>query len=143
MVNYIGTINNDDLDHRLSVTDDLLDGLQGADIMRGGDGNDTYIVDNLGDVVEEFFDDVTSGYDTVQSSVSFTLSYGIDRLILTGTGSNSGTGNALDNDIQGNSGNNTLDGLDGNDTISGGDGNDTIDGATATTQFPVASMLIL
>ncbi len=72
--------------------------------MRGGDGNDTYIVDNLGDVVEEFFDDVTSGYDTVQSSVSFTLSYGIDRLILTGTGSNSGTGNNLDNEIQGNSG---------------------------------------
>ncbi len=128
MVNYIGTINNDDLDHRLSVTDDLLDGLQGADIMRGGDGNDTYIVDNLGDVVEEFFDDVTSGYDTVQSSVSFTLSYGIDRLILTGSGSNSGTGNALDNDIQGNSGDNTLLGLDGNDIIDGGSGSDTLFG---------------
>ncbi len=128
MANYFGTTADDILDFQNSSTDDLLDGLEGADLMRGGDGNDTYIVDNLGDVVEEFFADAQSGYDTVQSSVSFTLSNGIDRLILTGTASNSGTGNALDNEIQGNSGNNTLDGLDGGDIINGGGGNDTIRG---------------
>jgi Ca2+-binding RTX toxin-like protein len=102
-----------------------LDGKGGADTMRGGAGNDTYIVDNVGDKVIEKSGE---GIDTVQSSVSFTLSSNVEKLILTGTKSINGTGNGLDNTITGNSGNNTLDGKGGNDTLNGGAGNDKLFG---------------
>jgi serralysin len=56
------------------------------------------------------------------------LADGETKLVLTGTASINGTGNALDNDIAGNSGANTLLGLSGNDTLKGGLGNDVLDG---------------
>ncbi|WP_428658857.1 beta strand repeat-containing protein [Reyranella sp.] len=105
---------------------DTLDGGTGADNMDGGFGNDTYIVDNAGDVAGE----VAAGVDTVQASVTHTLSVNLENLTLTGSASISGTGNAKDNVITGNSGNNVLSGLAGDDTLSGGDGNDTLDGGT-------------
>jgi len=88
-------------------------------------GDDTYIVDHTGDVVVELDGE---GVDTVQSSVSYTLSANVENLVLTGSASINGTGNALDNVITGNSGNNALYGLGGNDTLNGGSGNDTLDG---------------
>ncbi|MBS0165462.1 MAG: calcium-binding protein [Nitrospira sp.] len=121
---------------------DFLDGGTGADNMNGGDQNDTYIVDNVGDVTAESFNDALGGVDTVQSSAAFhTIGFGIENLTLTGVGNISGTGNANANIINGNSGNNTLSGLSGNDTINafagndslfGGDGNDTLRGGTGT-----------
>ena len=99
-----------------------LDGGAGADTMQGGAGNDTYIVDNVGDVITEA---ASAGTDTVQSSVSYTLSANVEDLILTGSASLTGTGNTLANTITGNGGNNTLDGGAGNDTMVGGAGNDT------------------
>ncbi|MCC7035731.1 MAG: calcium-binding protein, partial [Alphaproteobacteria bacterium] len=102
--------------------DDVLDGGAGADTMIGGEGSDIYIVDNIGDRVTETG---TLGTDTVETSVSFTLSAGIENMILTGTGDINGTGNALDNVIDGNDGNNTLEGGAGNDILSGGLGDDT------------------
>ncbi|MFN3465333.1 MAG: calcium-binding protein, partial [Terricaulis sp.] len=85
-------------------------------------GNDYYIVDNVGDTVTELSGE---GTDTVQSSVSFTLSDHVDRLLLSGAGNINGAGNAQDNLIWGNGGANTLDGGLGADTLTGGAGADT------------------
>ena len=115
---------------------DTLDGGLGADRMFGGLGNDTYIVDNVGDVVEETSGD---GIDTVNSSVTFTLGTGVERLTLTGAGAIDATGNADANILTGNAGANSLFGLDGADTLLGlggtdrligGLGDDTLDGGT-------------
>ena len=91
--------------------------------MIGGAGNDTYMVDNAGDVAMEALNE---GTDLVQSSISFTLGANVENLTLAaGAGNINGTGNGLANVITGNSGNNTLDGGSGADTMVGGQGDDT------------------
>ena len=96
--------------------------------MFGGTGNDTYVVDNAGDVANETDGD---GTDTVLSSISFSLADAvhaigsIENLTLTGTGAINATGNALDNVLTGNSGANVLIGGVGADTVDGGGGVDT------------------
>ncbi|MCK9396083.1 MAG: hypothetical protein M0Q44_10890 [Methylobacter sp.] len=102
--------------------DNVLNGGAGADQLLGGLGNDIYVVDNIGDVITENLDE---GIDTIQSSVTYTLSDNVENLILTGTAGRNGTGNALDNLLIGNNGNNVLDGGIGADTMMGGLGNDT------------------
>jgi len=102
--------------------DNVLDGGLGADTLIGGAGNDTYVVDNTGDVVVE---NPGAGIDTVDASISYTLTDNVEQLVLTGTTDLSGTGNTLDNLLIGNSGNNVLDGGAGADTLLGGAGNDT------------------
>jgi Ca2+-binding RTX toxin-like protein len=102
--------------------DDTISGLAGADRMTGGWGDDTYVVDNTGDVVVE---NAGEGTDAVQSSISYTLGTNVENLTLTGSSAINATGNASDNVIIGNAGNNTLNGLSGADTMSGGQGNDT------------------
>jgi hypothetical protein len=99
-----------------------LDGLGGADSMKGGLGNDTYIVDTAGDLVTEL---AGQGTDTVKASVSRVLGNNCENLTLTGFGNINGTGNALVNTLLGNSGNNILDGKASADTMRGGAGNDT------------------
>jgi RTX calcium-binding nonapeptide repeat (4 copies) len=112
----------------------ILNGLAGADLMRGGLGSDTYYVDNIGDITDE----VKGGggiADYVYSSVSFTAAAGIERLYLTGTAAN-GTGRDGQNDIiTGNAAANTLSGLGGNDVLVGGLGNDTLNGGTGQDIF--------
>src|SRR6202000_756020 len=87
----------------------------------GGKGNDTFIVDNTGDVVNE---NTGEGTDLVKSSVSYTLSADVENLTLTGTGTIDGIGNNLNNVITGNDSGNFLEGGLGNDTLIGGKGND-------------------
>ena len=106
-----------------------LDGLSGRDTLVGGRGDDTYVVDNAGDVVTESIANSTGGgFDTVESSVGFTLAtrVNVDSLILTGSGNIAGTGNALANYLEGNVGHNRLDGGAGNDIVVGGAGHDTL-----------------
>jgi Ca2+-binding RTX toxin-like protein len=102
--------------------DDTLDGGLGADMLIGGDGSDTYIVDNVGDVVIET---ASPGYDTVMSSVTYTLSENVENLTLTGGAAINGTGNSLNNIITGNAGDNVIDGRGGGDQLNGGLGSDT------------------
>jgi Ca2+-binding RTX toxin-like protein len=104
---------------------DWLNGGAGADIMKGGLGNDSYVVDNVNDVVVEL---AGEGVDTINTTVSYTLSDNVERMVLSGVGAINGTGNALDNMLTGNDAANILRGLDGNDIISGGGGNDLLDG---------------
>ena len=121
---------------------DTLDGGLGADLMQGGAGDDTYLVDNAGDRVEELANQGNA--DTVRSEIDYTLTANVENLVLLGTEDLSGTGNHLNNVITGNSGNNTIsagDGLDtvhagaGNDLVRGGNGNDTLNGEAGEDQL--------
>ncbi len=56
----------------------VLNGGPGADVMSGGNGNHTYFVDNVGDVVNE---SGTSGSDNVHSFISYTLGPTIENLV--------------------------------------------------------------
>ena len=106
-----------------------LDGRAGADTMRGGAGRDFYVVDDLGDVIEEEgsdSDDVSSSEVSIDLRI---LGKGlVENARLFGTASLSLTGSASDNQLAGNSGNNTIDGGAGNDYLSGGAGNDVLIG---------------
>jgi uncharacterized delta-60 repeat protein len=112
--------------------DDLLDGGSGIDTLVGGAGNDTYIVDNAADIVAELN---KGGTDTVDASVSVTLTLNVENLVLTGTAALNGTGNGSNNDLLGNAAANVLSGGAGNDTINGGAGNDNLTGGTGKDTF--------
>ncbi len=103
----------------------------GDDQMSGGNGNDTYFVNSVGDTVIEGAG-ALSGIDTVVSRlISTTLGFNVENLTLDGglfTVATNGTGNTLANVITGNQRNNVLSGGDGNDTLRGGLGNDTLNG---------------
>ncbi|TAT77163.1 hypothetical protein ELI56_02515 [Rhizobium ruizarguesonis] len=125
---YIGTVaftgTGNDLANTIrgAAGADTLDGGAGADSLIGGAGNDTYIVDNAGDLVTEAAE---VGIDTVRTTLAaYTLGANVESLLYTGSGSFTGTGNALVNTITGGAGNDLLDGGAGNDTLDGGGGND-------------------
>ena len=128
------TISDDDVEH-LTLTGssningtgnasaNTLTGNSGTNVLSGGAGDDTYVVQNTGDTVLE---NAAEGTDTVQSSVTFTISdEDVEHLTLTGSSNINATGNASANTITGNSGNNVLTGLGGGDALVGGSGSDT------------------
>ena len=98
-----------------------LDGGAGADEMTGRTGDDTYIVDHIGDQVNEI---AAGGFDHVISSISYALGAEVESLTLTGSDHLMGTGNDQNNRIVGNAGNNLLSGMGGIDTLVGNEGND-------------------
>ncbi|AKE63138.1 Alkaline phosphatase [Microcystis aeruginosa NIES-2549] len=107
--------------------DDILNGGTGVDILQGGVGDDSYIIDELGDTINE---NASEGKDLIQASVSYSIETiaNVENITLTGTNNLSATGNSLNNTLTGNSGNNTLTGNAGNDTLEGGAGNDSLNG---------------
>ncbi len=107
--------------------DNTLDGRGGIDTMRGLEGDDTYMVENTRDRV---YETVNQGYDTVKTSVNYTLAAGqsIEELAARnpdGLQPLKLIGNAFDTVISGNAGNNLLDGKAGIDRMQGGRGDDT------------------
>ncbi len=102
----------------------IIDGGAGADSMAGGAGADTYWVDNLGDAVFESLSD-GAAFDSVYSTINYTLGEFVENLVLAGSNAINGVGNSLNNSITGNDAANTLDGGAGADTMQGGAGNDT------------------
>jgi len=119
-VSLVGTAKADTL--RGDAGNDTLDGGAGVDTLIGGLGDDTYVIDNTLDVVRE---NQAEGIDTVQSSVTYTLSENVENLVLIANSSVNGTGNSLNNQLMGNSRDNILNGGVGVDTLIGGAGNDT------------------
>lgn len=129
---------------------DILDGGAGNDIMAGGFGDDTYFVDSVDDIL---FEDVSEGNDTVKTALTtYTLGDNLENLVLTGTASQTATGNDQNNTVTGN-GRSILRGEGGNDTyiVSGTDqavegeseGTDTVKSSVAYTLFANLEHLVL
>ena len=114
---------------------DRIDGGTGADTMKGGGGNDSYDVDNKGDLVIEL---AGGGFDSVTSTISYTLTSNVEQLELSGAAV-VGTGNNLDNRISGNDLDNILYGLDGADVLYGGFGNDILYGGKSSDAYVYAT----
>ena len=104
--------------------------------MTGGGGNDTYIIDNAGDLAIETAGGGTA--DHVKSSVTYAAgAQHIERITLAGTAAINATGQGLDNIITGNAAANGLDGAGGNDWLDGGLGADRMIGGTGNDTFIV------
>ena len=127
-----GGADNDKLDGGAGA--DTLDGGTGADTLLGSDGNDLYLIDNIGDRISEAAKS-SSGIDTVESSIDYTLGANLEHLILTGLAQLKAIGNVLANRLTGNAGDNRLDGGSGFDTLVGGAGDDTLIGGTGVDQL--------
>ncbi|WP_305851955.1 calcium-binding protein [Sphingosinicella sp. BN140058] len=102
--------------------DNVIDGGAGADRVVGLGGNDTYYVDNSGDVIVEA---ANAGTDEVRTALAvYTLAANVE--VLTGTSATGQTlnGSEVGNLIDGGAGNDIMNGLGGADTLRGNAGND-------------------
>lgn len=105
-----------------AADDNALFGGTGDDRMQGGTGNDVYSVDAAGDQIVE---QRNAGIDRVEATLTiYTLGAHVKRLSYLGTGTFTGTGNALDSVIIGGVGDDQRSGLDGDDTLTDGNDND-------------------
>ncbi|MEI6643074.1 MAG: calcium-binding protein [Novosphingobium sp.] len=118
-----GAIRGNALDNRLTTGSgsDYLDGKVGADIMVGGAGRDTYIVDNIGDRIIESA--IPGDIDTVYASVDYTMPANVEVLYL--SLAVRATGNTGANEIHCDGADNIIDGGRGADRMYGAEGNDT------------------
>ncbi|WP_311270532.1 calcium-binding protein [Sphingobium sp. WCS2017Hpa-17] len=131
---------------------DILDGGAGADRLVGGLGNDTYYVDNAGDVVVE---QAGEGYDVVVTSIDYTLGANVEGIkLLNLTRGVEAHGNGLNNSLNaayangplaagtqirlfGEGGNDTLLGSRNDDYLDGGSGVDTMTGGLGNDTYVV------
>jgi Ca2+-binding RTX toxin-like protein len=106
---------------------DWLDGGLGNDMLLGGAGNDIYVINAVGDNINEEGNADTD--DLVRSTVTINLAVLaaglVEHAVLIGTGAISAYGNAANNILTGNNGANILDGGIGADILTGGKGGDT------------------
>ncbi|WP_183721985.1 M10 family metallopeptidase, partial [Rhizobium sp. BK060] len=108
-----------------NTLNNVMIGGAGVDTLRGGAGDDTYVV-STGDIVVENADE---GIDTVKTGLAaYTLGANVENLSYAGAAAFSGTGNALDNVIKGGVAADRLTGAAGKDTLIGGAGSDTMSG---------------
>jgi Ca2+-binding RTX toxin-like protein len=99
VINAIGNAQNNVLIGNVAAN--ILDSWGGSDTLIGGLGDDTYVVDDAGDVVSEA---AAEGSDTVVSSIGYALGANIENLYLSGTAAIDGAGNELNNVLVGNEG---------------------------------------
>jgi Ca2+-binding RTX toxin-like protein len=102
-------------------------------VILGGAGDDTLFTDASATKLKE--NGGSEGYDTVKSTISYTLSANVERLVLLGHGNTKGTGTSDGDDLFGNAGNNKLFGLSGADSLDGGKGNDLLTGGGGADTF--------
>ncbi|MFY9294377.1 MAG: M10 family metallopeptidase C-terminal domain-containing protein [Methylorubrum rhodinum] len=113
--------------------DNVINGGIGRDAMTGRGGDDTFIIDNIGDRVREA---AGGGSDTVLGSTSYALAAGqeieaLQLLSSTGTARLNLSGNEFGQKLVGNNGANVLDGRGGNDLLIGRGGADSFAFSTA------------
>lgn len=104
---------------------DLFDGIGGTLIgsISGGWGDDIYRVSDSNIRIDD-----SDGWDTVESTVSFSLTAQLEALYLLGANNINGFGSSRADVISGNAGHNGIFGNDGNDVLTGQNGNDSLFG---------------
>ena len=151
-IRLYGEGGNDDLQG--SRYGDLLDGGTGADRMTGGLGNDSYVVDNAGDLVVE---QAGAGYDVVTSSIGYALGDNVEALRLVSVAAGASVvaqGKDLNNSLNavwvdksasisllGHGGDDTLLGSRFGDLLDGGAGSDTLTGGGGADRFHFGDVL--
>lgn len=115
----------------------------GDDILNGGSGNDTYLIDSGNDITNESAT-TRGGIDTVEfkgaiSTTSYTLLNGVENLKILGN-LKEGIGNNLNNRIIGDSAANNLIGLYGDDYLDGSGGTDSFAGGYGDDTYVVDSV---
>ncbi len=135
----LGGIGDDIL--KAGLNGDFLDGGAGSDLMYGGEGRDIFVVNSTKDqVIEASWQDPSlGGFDTVRSSVDWTLGDNIEAIQLVGTSAISGTGNGLSNTLTGNASDNQLRGLGGSDSFYMSGGLDRMDGGSGRDEIFLTS----
>ncbi|ESQ87175.1 hypothetical protein ABAC460_20605 [Asticcacaulis sp. AC460] len=114
---------SDVLTGRGNALNNILSGNSNVNYLFGGLGDDTYYIQNAGDMVEESHHE---GTDTIYSTVSYSLfGRAVENFIMVGSGDLVVFGNSLNNRLVGNSGHNLFQGEAGADTMEGGGGDDT------------------
>jgi trimeric autotransporter adhesin len=113
---------------------DTLTSNAGVDTLVGGSGSDTFVVNNAADVIQDIS---TTATNVLQTTVSFTLPLNVNRLVLTGSGNLSGTGNSANDSLVAGSGLDTLIAGSGTDTLVAGAGLSTLIGGTGNDLFVV------
>ena len=112
----------------------LLKGTLKQGTIMGGEGDDIFVVDTNKVKIVELDEE---GYDTIRTTVSYTLADDADIEVLKALGKKALTltGNDFDNILDGNDANNKLSGGKGIDIFWGNGGNDTMSGGSGADVF--------